>query len=224
MSYIPFIAVAIWILPRRGQKLPARDRFDRRHLFAGARVIARNPSLRGALITVLVTSIFCGPLITFSPLLVKETMHRGVGDFSLAITAFGLGGLLGAVALLGVDAKRDRRRLSSWPAVLFGAVIVLVALDPWFWALPVLLGLAGLVMTISNTSANTHLQSTAPPALRGQTVSLYMLAMRGGIALGGLLTGGAIGFLGVRETLMLDGALALVLQLAVGWRWLCAPP
>lgn len=223
-SYIPFIAVAIWILPRDGPGSGARDRFDRWHLFAGARAIARDPSLRGALATVLVASLFCGPLITFSPLLVKETMHRGVGDFSVVITIFGLGGLVGAVSLLGIPAALDRRRLSSASAALYGAIVLLVALAPWFWALPALLGFAGLVMTMSNTLANTHLQSTAPPALRGQTVSLYMLAMRGGIALGGLLTGGAIGFLGVRGTLVLDGALALILQLAVGRRWLRSPP
>ncbi len=222
-SYIPFIGVAIWILPRRGPRQPARERFDRRHLFAGARFIARDPSLRGALVTVLVTSIFCGPLITFAPILVKEAMHRDVGDFSLAITAFGLGGLVGAIALLGVDPKRDRRRLSSWAAAGYGAVIALVAFDPWFWGLPPLLVIAGLAMTMSNTSANTHVQSTAPAFLRGQTVSLYMLAMRGGISLGGLLTGVAIALFGVRQTLMADGLIALVLQVAIGWQWVRAP-
>lgn len=218
-SFIPFIGVAIWILPRRGQRLAARDRFDRRHLFAGARAIARDPSLRGALATVLVTSIFCGPLITFAPVLVKQAMHRDVGDFSLAVTAFGLGGLAGATTLLGVDPQRDRRLPCSFAAVLYAAIVVLTALDPWFWGLPVLFVFAGLAMTISNTSANTHIQSTAPAALRGQTVSLYMLAMRGGISLGSLATGGAISMFGVREALFVDGALAVALQLFLGWRW-----
>jgi MFS family permease len=218
-SFIPFIGVAIWILPRRGQRLAARDRFDRRHLFAGARAVARDPLLRGALITVLITSIFCGPLITFAPVLVRQAMHRDIGDFSLAVTAFGLGGLAGAVALLGIDSRHDRRLLCSVAAVLYAVVILLAALDPWFWGLPVLLVFAGLAMTISNTSANTHLQSNAPAALRGQTVSLYMLAMRGGIAVGSLLTGGAIAVLGVRDVLFTDAMLALILQCIVGWRW-----
>lgn len=219
-SFIPFIGVAIWILPRRGQRLAARDRFDRRHLFAGARSVARDPSLRGALLTVLITSIFCGPLITFAPILVKQAMHRDIGDFSLVVTAFGLGGVVGATILLGVDARRDRRLLCSAAAATYAAVMVLTAVDPWFWGLPVLLVFAGLAMTISNTSANTHIQSTASAALRGQTVSLYMLAMRGGIALGSLLTGSAISVFGLRETLFVDGTLAMILQLVIGWRWM----
>ena len=44
-------------------------------------------------------------------------------------------------------------------------------------------------MTASNTAANSLLQATASPRLLGQTVSLYMLAMRGGLSLGALLMG-----------------------------------
>ncbi|HEV2186263.1 MAG TPA: MFS transporter, partial [Stellaceae bacterium] len=105
-SYIPFIGVALWILPHQGRTVAARDRSDRRHLLAGIRVIARDPLLRGALLTVLATSALCGPLITFLPVLVKDGFHREVTSFSLVVTAFGIGGLVGAVGLLGVDARR----------------------------------------------------------------------------------------------------------------------
>ncbi len=218
VSFIPFIGVAIWILPRRGQRPPARDRFDRRHLFAGARVVARDPSLRSALLTVLVTSLFCGPLVTFAPVLVKQAMHRDVGDFSLAVTAFGLGGLAGAIMLLGIDPGRDRRFFCSLGAVIYAGAMLATALDPWFWSLPPLFVIAGLAMTISNTSANTYLQSHASPALRGQAISLYMLAMRGGISLGSVLTGAIIGFLGVQDSLMIDALAAIALQVAFGGR------
>ncbi len=218
-SYIPFIGVALWILPRRGPSVAARDRSDRRHLLAGARALARDPLLRGSLVTVLATSTLCGPLITFCPVLVKEGFHRDVTSFSLTVTAFGIGGLLGAVGLLGVDAKRDRRPLTSWFAVAYGALTALVALDPWFWALPILFVFAGLSMTASNTSANTLLQAAAPERIRGRTVSLYMLAMRGGISIGGLLTGSMIHLLGLRPALLVDGILAVALQFALGRRW-----
>lgn len=56
-----------------------------------------------------------------------------------------------------------------------------------------LLVLAGLTMNISNTAVNALVQSIATASLRGQTVSLRMLAVRGGMRLGGLLTGVSIG-------------------------------
>ena len=43
-------------------------------------------------------------------------------------------------------------------------------------------------MSISNTSANALLQATSLPRLRGQTVSFYMLALRGGVSIGSTST------------------------------------
>jgi len=101
--------------------------------------------------------------------------------------------------------------------------VALTALNPWAWGLPALFVLGGVFMTSSSASANAHLQSMAPVALRGQTVSLFMLALRGGMAVGGLLTGASVSLLGVRHALLLNGVLALLAQCAVRRMWLRAP-
>jgi MFS family permease len=223
-SYVPFIMVALWILPRAAVRAAQTPSPGARHLLDGVRVVARMPQLRGALLTVLVTSTLCGPLITFSPVLVKELFQGGAGQFSLAVGAFGVGGLLGSGALLFIAAVSDRRRLSSWFATGYGAVVLLAAVNPWFMTLAALLVMAGIAMSISNTAANTLVQSIAPDALRGQTVSLYMLAVRGGSSLGGLLTGLSISGLGIRHALLLNGALAIAAQLFIGRQWMRAAP
>jgi predicted MFS family arabinose efflux permease len=222
-SYVPFIGVALWILPRWAPVPPSPEALSPPHPFAGIGSILRRDYQRGALLTVLTTSVFCVPLVTFSPVLVKEIFHGDAGRFSTALASFGAGGLLGALGLLGVAPGVERRSLCAGFALLYGAALVLTALDPWFWGIPPLLVLAGAAMTVSNTAANSLLQAAASPHLLGQTVSLYMLAMRGGISLGSLLTGAAISLLGVRHALLLDGLLALVIQAAVTWRWRQAP-
>ncbi len=214
-SYLPFIWVAIWILPRRARRGADEAAFDRRHFFAGIREIARSSRLRGALLTVLLTSTFCGPLIVFCPVLVKNVLHGNIDDFSVAIGAFGAGGLFGALALLAVDPASDRRRIGSWFAMSCGLIVILVAFNSFFWALTLLLGLAGLSMTVSNTSANSLLQATALPHLRGQTASLYMLVMRGGVSVGSLLTGLSVSALGVRQALVINGLIAVTAQFAI---------
>jgi len=216
-SYIPFIMVALWILPRG--RAAAGDDHDGaasgRRPLGGFRDILRRPKLRGALVTVFLTSLLCGPLIVFCPVLIKDALHGDVTGFSGAIGAFGVGGLLGALVLLGVDAGADRRRLSSWFAVGYGVIVMLAALTPWLWGLAALLIVAGLSMNVSNTSANTLLQAAAPPRLLGQTVSLYMLALRGGVSIGSFVTGITVGLVGVREALLLNGGLAVIGQLIV---------
>ena len=223
VSYVPFIGVALWILPKWTPPPPSAAAPLRHHPFAGIGDILRQPHLRGALLTVLATGVLCAPLVTFSPVLVKEVFHGGAGRFSTAVASFGAGGLLGAAGLLSVAPSVDRRRLSSGFAVIHGAVMVLTAINPWFWGLLFLLALAGAAMTISNTAANSLLQATASPQLLGRTVSLYMLAIRGGISVGALLTGAAVGLLGVRYALLLNGAVAIMIQAAVARMWFRAP-
>lgn len=92
--------------------------------------------------------------------------------------------------------------------------------NPWFWALPALLVVGGMAMSVSNISANMLIQANTLSQLRGQAVSLYLLAMRGGLSIDSLLTGVSVSLLDVRHALLINGSLAMVAQLVVGRRWL----
>jgi MFS family permease len=218
VSYLPFIGVAVWILPRQpatAVKLPV---FNRRDLVASILKVVRDPKLCPPLLTVLIGSVFCGPLIPFTPVLVHDAFQEGVGSFSTAVTVFGVGGVIGAMVLLAVPHAKDPR-FTIGLSLVYGAVALLVGVNPWVTLLPVLLFMAGLFMTATNVSTNARLQIAAPAELRGQAVSIYMLAMRGGLAIGSLATGGLVHWLGVRHALMADGACAIIAQLAaVAWQ------
>ncbi len=223
LSYLPFILVALWALPKRASRAPSQGSNPFNEPFAGLREILLNDQLRNPLTTVLITSVLCGPLITFSPLLVKSAFNGTAAQFSLVVGAFGVGGLIGGVALLSIPEQADRRRLSALFATVYGMALALAAATPWFWTLPVLLMLGGFAMSISNTSANTVLLSTAPPSVRGQVISLYMLVMRGGLALGSLMSGVSISLIGIRQGLLLNGALAIGTHLFLRRRWSGSP-
>jgi hypothetical protein len=98
---------------------------------------------------------------------------------------------------------------------------VVAAITPWVSALPVILMLAGFAMSISNTSANSLLQAVAPLRLRGRTISLYMLAIRGRLSIGSLTAGTAADLIGA---LVMNGALAPAAHMAIGRPWLQAGP
>lgn len=103
-----------------------------------------------------------------------------------------------------------------------GAFGVVVAVNAWNntpWGLPFLFAVAGVTMTESNSSAHAWLQFQALAPIRGQTVSLFMLSMRGGMAMGGLLTGLTVSQLGVREALFINGVLAVLLQSGIAHWW-----
>ncbi len=216
LSYVPFILVALWILPR-GQT--GEQGFDRARLVRGFREIAAQPNLRAALATSFATALFCAPLFTFTPVIVRDVVDAGTAFLSLSAAAFGAGGLIGAVGLLGVEPNADRRPIASWSALAHAAVVTAAALAPSRAGLPVLLFLAGSAMTVSNASVNTYVQTRVPATLRGETVSLFMMATRGGGALGALATGALVHIAGVQHALLLDGLLALCAQWAIGGFW-----
>jgi predicted MFS family arabinose efflux permease len=151
--------------------------------------------------------------------LVKDVFHGGAGRFSTLLVAFGAGGLLGAAGLLSISPTINPQRLVSGLALVQAAALLLTGLAPGFWALPPLLMLAGASMTAGNTAANSLLQAGALPHLLGQTVSLYMLAVRGGIAIGALLMGAAVSLVGVQHALLISGLAALVIQAALARTW-----
>jgi len=80
-----------------------------------------------------------------------------------------------------------------------------------------LIGCAGAALTISNTAANSVLQTSAEPGALGRTVSLYMLAMGGGGSVGSLLTGITASAFGIQRALIVNAVLALAAHLALQW-------
>jgi len=157
------------------------------------------------------------PIVTFSPVLVKQVFHGTVSDFGTALTAFGIGGLAGAVGLAAVEARHDRQRISLVGATLLAISVVVSALNPVAALAPVGFACAGVAMTVSHSAANTLLQSETPAPARGQSVALFMLCARGGGACGSLLSGWAVADWGVRSTLVANGLLALLAVVALQW-------
>jgi hypothetical protein len=91
--------------------------------------------------------------------------------------------------------------LSSWFAAGFGLTLVAAATAPWFSCLVSLLVLAGIAMSITNTSMDTVVQTSSSSRLRGQAVSPYMPAIPvATAALGSLALGFSVSLLGIRET------------------------
>ncbi|MGA8640532.1 MFS transporter [Candidatus Binatus sp.] len=221
LSYIPLLLTVYWIrVTRKADRRFAMS--SGRPWFAEIRRIGRQPRLLGALCTVLVTSMFCGPLIAFSPVLIKHVFHSDASHFGQAIAAFGAGGLIGATGILAVEGRVDRIKLCSGAAVLYGALLTLVAVNRSLPLLSVLLVLCGAAMTASNTSANSILQYTAHDRIRGRTSSLYMLAMRGGLSLGNLVAAVSVTYLGVSHVFLINGIAAVLIHAWIYRKWVCA--
>lgn len=211
-SYIPFFLSIYWLHPVAPARLPkASEEQNFSSAVIGIQGIVRSGKTAWALLSILSTAFFCGPLITFSPVIVKNVLHADVGQFGGVLTAFGIGGLLGPLLIL-MTQRLDPMKMSLIAAAAYGLFIVVVSQVGTVWQLAFLLIGSGFLLTVANTSANTFLQLQANNENRGQTTSLYMLALRGGLSLGNLTMGMFISLSNLQFAFMVSGMLAIFIQ------------
>jgi MFS family permease len=212
-SYIPFFLSVYWLHPP-GRSL-GPDRQNHRSSIDGIRAIISSQKTGWALLSIFCTGFFCGPLVTFSPVIVKDVLHADVGQFGGVMTAFGIGGMLGPLLILLTMKHFAPLRMSLSAALCYGFFTMAVSTVGAVWQLAVLLVGSGFFLTVANTSANTFLQSEANDQNRGQVASLFMLATRGGLSLGNLVTGTFIGLSNVHDAFLVNGLLAVGIQIFV---------
>jgi MFS family permease len=215
-SYAPYL-LAIYLLrlpafqhvhASGGARGSRRDR-ARASLVEAAGAILRRRRLRRAFLTVILTSVFCMPMITFMPVLIRDAFHLGSSEFGGALSVFGFGGLIGAALVLPLKTNRNRQILSNLAALALSGLIVGLALDRVFGVLLAFVFVAGASLVASNTAANSILQSSIDARIRGRVSSMYTLALRGGAPIGNLVTGAVATHWGVRVALLVNGTLAV---------------
>ncbi len=213
-SYLPFFIALFWIYPKPKVILPKGGSISNVLTASDSyRSLLKSHSIRSPLATIFVTSLLCGPLTTFCPVLIKDVFHADVGRFGGAIAALGLGGLFGAGSSFFLfKMKLSRSRLATGVAILLGVTLILISLNRSLVLLNVLMVAAGVCMTLSSISAGSYLQETASNLSRGKMVSLSQLAMQLGISAGGLLTGLLATHFGVATAFLINGSGAIVLQ------------
>jgi len=210
LSYVPFFLSIFWIYPTRGfEKSEIKSSSADFEKNLSLRDLFRQREIRILLMTVFVTTLFCSPLITFCPVLVKDIFSGQIKDFGNGSSAFGMGGLAGAL-LAFFFARKIKVKTPGQFGWLLGVVVAGVALCRSLTLFMVLMLLGGFLLTVANTASNSNLQSRATNHVRGRYASLYQLSFRGGIALGALLTGFVASRFGIVTAFFLNGALAVI--------------
>ena len=217
INTVSFLAVLTGLLLMRADELFPIDRGDERPTLVGGireglAYAWHSPRIRTVLMLVLVVATVGFNFHVILPLLASDTLDAGPEVFGLLSAAFGGGALVGA--LLGAALGR-----ASWKLLLLGMggfSLSLLALAPVRDAAiaAVLLFVTGLCFTLWTANANSILQLTAPDALRGRIVSLFLFAFAGFAPLGGLLAGWLVSVGGTELSFAVSGVTGL---LALGY-------
>jgi predicted MFS family arabinose efflux permease len=224
-SYIPFFLSLYFIYPRGGLKI-RRKQIEKIPLqqVEKFRNLLRIPDVRLPLLLTLVNGLFCAPIIAFSTVLIKNIFHAEVDTYGGAMTALGIGGFLGAAtSFISLPRSFKGNRFASVVAILLSFTMLSIGLTHSFNFLLMLFVISGAGLTASNIAVNIFLQEKIPNTIRGRVVSLYQLALSGGISLGALFTGFVVTQSSISTALMINGLLAIVFQAWLLWIQLKTP-
>jgi MFS family permease len=179
-------------------------------LKGGITYVRHHESL-GALIVLAAATTFLGfALLTFLPIFTQKIFHEGASTYSHLMAFSGVGSIVGAllVAWLGKYKKMGLTALSV--QAVYGALIVAFALSRTLWLSDLLLFFTGATLMIVFSTVTSLVQLIAPNEMRGRVMSIYMLAFRGGMPLGSLVSGWLATSLGAPMVIGINGALLIV--------------
>jgi len=125
---------------------------------------------------------------TILPLLATRTFHGNAATYGNLLALFGVGSLIGSLAMASRASTPNARRLARFGCVL-GVLSVAVAVAPWLsveWVLMVPLGAISIAFAIVG---NSTLQLTSTDAMRGRVMALCGVIFLGSNPIGGPVMG-----------------------------------
>ncbi len=214
LNALSYVAVLAALTAMRPDELFPQTRAARSPgaIRAGLRYVWATPTLRSTLLLVAVIGTFGMNFTVVLPLLARYTFDGGAPLYGWLTALMSLGSVAGALAAGGRVGPTRRMLIGS--GATFGLLTLVAAVAPSPAATAAVLVLVGVAIMLFLATANTTLQLTTDPAMRGRVMALYGLVFLGSTPLGGPLLGWISGRLGARWGLALSGAVSLVAALA----------
>jgi MFS family permease len=210
MNGLSFVAVIVSLMilniPAR-EPLPPQPMLQQ--LRGGLSYVRHEGPLLGLTIVAFVTTFLGMPLMTLLPVFVQKVFHLGVGEYGQMMAFQGAGAVVGAliVAWMGRFSRMGSTALVV--QIGLGAVIVSFALSRNPALSYALLFLAGIGQIVVFSLANSLVQLVVPNEMRGRVMSIYMVAFRGGMPLGSLVSGYLANIYSAPAVLAVDGVLMM---------------
>ena len=184
----------------------------------GIRFVLARPKLR---VTFLMIAIIGTMGFNFNVLLPLEAtivLKSGALIFGLLSSALGAGALVGALMLARRGGIPTNRMLVGM-AITFGLMEAAMALTHSIALAMALIAVTGFAMSSFSASANTRVQLSSPPEMRGRVMSVYMMVFVGTTPIGNLLTSSVAGTLGVPAAFIISGLPSVAVACLAAWLW-----
>jgi predicted MFS family arabinose efflux permease len=216
INAVSYLAVIAGLLAMRTEELrPQRASRSKGAIRDGLRYAWRTDELRRPLVLMSVLFLFAFNYSVLIPLFAQRTFDGDAGTLGVLFMVTGIGSLAGALVLAGRPNPSERRLARA--AVGVGVVTMLVALAPTLPAAIAAMFPLGVASIVFFVTANSTLQLSSRPDMRGRVMALYGIVFLGSTPIAAPIAGWVGEHLGPRVGLAGGGVIALVTGLIGLW-------
>ncbi|MGP8008799.1 MAG: MFS transporter, partial [Acidimicrobiales bacterium] len=180
----------------------------------GFRYVARTPALAIPLVMMALVGMLAYEFQVTLPVVAGTVFHGSSAAYGVLMAAMGVGAVIGGLwtAARGKTGVRAMIRAS----LVFGVVMCFAALAPFLAIELVALAFVGFASVSFLSMANSTLQLSTDPQMRGRVMALWAVAFLGTTPIGGPVIGWITNVAGARVGLGV-GAASCLAAAGIGW-------
>jgi MFS family permease len=215
LNGLSFLAVIAALLALHTRHVPAISGQRMRDEFRGGVAYVRaHKTLINLMVIGFATTFLGYPLLTFLPLVARNVFGGDVGEYTHLMAFAGGGAVIGALAAAWLGKFPHMGRALLVIQLAFGLLIVAFATSRVLPISEAILLLSSALMVMTTSMTMSLVQLSAPNEMRGRVMSIYMVAFRGGMPLGSLVSGLAANQTSAPAVMAVNGVL---LGLVAAW-------
>jgi MFS family permease len=154
----------------------------------------------------------------FNALMATQEFGLGPANFGLMGTFIAIGSLSGAIGSARLERFRNTKFVIKG-GIAFSTSIMVLSILPNYISYVIWLPICGVTALTTLVSANSIVQTSTDPAIRGRVMGLYLLIFMGGTPFGSPLIGATTDIIGIRPTIAVCGAISLFASLYIWFKY-----
>ena len=154
----------------------------------------------------------------FNALMATQEFGLGPASFGLMGTFIAIGSLSGAIGSARLERFRNTKFVIRG-GIAFSASIMMLSILPNYITYVIWLPICGVTALTTLVSANSIVQTSTDPAIRGRVMGLYLLIFMGGTPFGSPLIGATTDLIGIRPTIAVCGGISLFASLYIWFKY-----
>jgi MFS family permease len=214
LNALSFVVVINTLMMLRVKHIPpAKSGRMQEELKSGLSFVRHHGSLAALIVLAAATTFLGFAVLTFLPIFAKNIFHEGANTFAHLMVFSGVGSVVGALTVAWLGKFKRMGLTALLVQAVYGVLIIAFAMSRILWLSDILLFFTGMALMMVFSTVTSLVQLIAPNEMRGRVMSIYMLAFRGGMPLGSLVSGYLATFIGAPMVIGINGGLLVIVAI-----------